>query len=111
MLFWKPWLDTVNFGFEVQSVMALRLLKMAAGGAESSAAPTRMVTEPTVMPEPTVMVPEKVMAVADAQVADAQVADTVVRAQGKSIKTVTKRAKAPIKRRVQGNPRLKGSET
>jgi hypothetical protein len=31
MFFWKPWLDAMRFGFEVQSVIALRLLKIAAG--------------------------------------------------------------------------------
>jgi hypothetical protein len=45
MLFWKPWLDAMRFGFEVQSVIALRLIKIAAGGAESNAEVTRMVTE------------------------------------------------------------------
>jgi hypothetical protein len=35
MLPWKPWLDAMIFGFEVQSVIALRLLKIAAGGVES----------------------------------------------------------------------------
>ena len=32
MLPWKPWLDAMIFGFEVQSVIALRLLKIVAGG-------------------------------------------------------------------------------
>jgi hypothetical protein len=45
MLFWKPWLDAMKFGFEVQSVVTLRLLKIAAGGAEGNAEFTKMVTE------------------------------------------------------------------
>ena len=45
MLFWKPWLDAMKFGFEVQSVVTLRLLKLAAGGAEGNAEFTKMVTE------------------------------------------------------------------
>lgn len=111
MLLWKPWLDAVNFSFEVQSVMALRLLKIAAGGPGSSAEPTRVVTE-------------KVRAVAHAKAADAvasekvqaeadaQAADAVALAQCKGIKTARKRATAPIKRRVRADHhRPKGSET
>jgi hypothetical protein len=91
MLFWKPWLDAMRFGFEVQDVVVLRLFKIAAGGADSSAECTRMVTE-------------KVKAVADAQTAGA-----VALAQGKSITTATERAMAPIRRSVRANHRrLKG---
>ena len=42
MIYWNPWFEAVKFSFEVQSVIAMRLLKIAAGGAGSSA---RMVTE------------------------------------------------------------------
>jgi hypothetical protein len=87
MLLWKPWLDAMRFGFEVQSVIGLRLIKIAAGGAESNAEVTRMVTE-------------KVKALADAQTAGA-----VALAQGKSVKTATKRAMTPIKRSVRANHR------
>jgi hypothetical protein len=91
MLFWKPWLDAMMFGFEVQNVIALRLLKIAAGETGIGAECTRMVTE-------------KIKAVAEAQTAGA-----VALAQGKSITTATKRAMAPIKRRVRANyRRLKG---
>jgi hypothetical protein len=91
MLFWKPWLDAMRFGFEVQSVIALRLIKIAAGGAGSNAEVARMVTE-------------KVKALADAQTAGAGAV-----AQGKNIKVATKRAMTPIKRRVRANHRrLKG---
>jgi hypothetical protein len=91
MLFWKPWLDAMRFGFEVQSVIALRLIKIAAGGAESNAEITRMVTE-------------KIKALADAQNAGA-----VALARGKSVRTASKRAMTPIKRRVRANHRrLKG---
>jgi hypothetical protein len=68
MLLWKPWLDAMRFGFEVQSVIALRLLKIATGGAGSGVESTRMVTE-------------KVKALADAQTAGA-----LALAQGKSVK-------------------------
>jgi hypothetical protein len=87
MLLWKPWLDAMRFGFEVQSVIALRLIKIAAGGAESNAEVTRMVTE-------------KVNALAKAQSAGA-----VALAQGKSVKAATKRAMTPIKRSVRANHR------
>jgi hypothetical protein len=87
MLPWKPWLDAMIFGFEVQSVIALRLLKIAAGGVESDAERTRMVTE-------------KVKALADAQSAGA-----LALAQGKSMKAATKRAMTPIKRSVRANHR------
>ena len=36
MLLWKPWLDAMRFGFEVQSVIALRLIKIAAGEQEAA---------------------------------------------------------------------------
>ena len=87
MLLWKPWLDAMRFGFEVQSVIALRLLKIATGAAGSGVESTRMVTE-------------KVKALADAQTAGA-----IALAQGKSVKAATKRAKSPIKRTVRANHR------
>jgi hypothetical protein len=135
MLIWNPWLDAVKFSFEVQNVIASRLLKIAAEGAGSSAERTRMVIE-------------NVKAAADAPVADAvappqgesivQAADTVALAQGESItqtadavalakgdvaqaadalalpqgesiKTATKLPMALIKRRAHANHRrLKG---
>jgi hypothetical protein len=87
MLYWKPWLDAVRFGFEVQSVIALRLLKIASGGPGGGAERTRMVTE-------------KIRAAAAAQTAGA-----VALAQGKSVKTAARRAMAPVKRRVRSNYR------
>ena len=90
MIYWNPWLEAVKFGFEVQSVIAMRLLKIATGGA-CSAECTRMVTE-------------KIKAAADAHTAGA-----IALAQGKSIRTAAKRAMAPVKRRVRANRRrLKG---
>jgi hypothetical protein len=96
MLIWNPWLDAVKFSFEVQNVMALRLLKIAAEGAGSSVERTRMVTE-------------NVTAVADAQADDAmglaqgestaRADDAVALAQGE----IMKPAMAPINHR-----RLKG---
>jgi hypothetical protein len=84
MLIWNPWLDAVKFGFEVQNVIASRLLKIAAEGASSGAERTRMVTE-------------NIEVVADAQAVDAvalpqgesvaQAADAVALAQGERIKS------------------------
>ena len=91
MIYWNPWFEAVKFSFEVQSVIAMRLLKIAAGGAGSSAECTRMVTE-------------KIKAAADAHTAGA-----IALAQGKSIRTAAKRAMAPVKRRIRANRRrLKG---
>jgi hypothetical protein len=87
MFSWKPWLDAMRFGFEVQSVIALRLLKIGAGGAEGSAESTRMVSE-------------KVSALADAQNAGADAL-----AQGESISVAATRAMTPIKQRVRANLR------
>jgi hypothetical protein len=114
MLIWNPWLDAVKFSFEVQNVMALRLLKIAAEGAGSSVERTRM----------------DVAAVADAQADDAmglaqgestaRADDAVALAQGESIARaddavalaqgeIMKPAMAPIKRRAHANHRrLKG---
>jgi hypothetical protein len=87
MIYWNPWLEAVKFGFEVQSVITMRLLKIASGEAGSAAECMRMITE-------------KVEAAVAAQNAGA-----VALAQGKGIKTATKRAIAPVKRRVRANKR------
>jgi hypothetical protein len=87
MFYWNPWLEAVKFGFEVQSVITLRLVKIAAGGAGSTAESLRMVTEKV---EATVI---------------AQTAGALALAQGKSVKAATKSAMAPIKRRVSANRR------
>jgi len=41
----KAWMDAVKFNLEVQSVVAVRLMKIAAGGATGAAESTRMVQE------------------------------------------------------------------
>jgi hypothetical protein len=87
MLFWKPWWDAMQFGFEVQSVIALRHIKLAGGGVESNAECARMITE-------------KFKAAAEAQMAGA-----VALARGKSVKVAAKRAMTPVKRRVRANHR------
>jgi hypothetical protein len=37
MLFWKSWIDAAQFGHEAQNVIAMRLLKIAAGGQDAAA--------------------------------------------------------------------------
>jgi hypothetical protein len=97
MLIWNPRLDAVKFSFDVQNVIALRLLKIAAEGAASSAERTRMVTE-NVKAEAVTQAADAVALAQGksiAQAADAvalahgkssaQAADAVAPAQGKSI--------------------------
>jgi hypothetical protein len=45
MLFLKTWFDAAQFGFEAQSVIAMRLMKIATGGQDGAAEWTRMVLE------------------------------------------------------------------
>src|SRR4051812_13532564 len=45
MWFMKAWMDTVKFNLEVQSVVSMRLMKIAAGGTKVEAESTRMVQE------------------------------------------------------------------
>jgi hypothetical protein len=40
MLFWKSWIDAAQFCFEAQSVIAMRLMKIATGGQDGEAAHT-----------------------------------------------------------------------
>jgi hypothetical protein len=37
MLFLKSWFDVVQFGLEAQSVIAMRVMKIAAGGQDGAA--------------------------------------------------------------------------
>jgi hypothetical protein len=45
LLFWKTWIEAAQFRFEAQSVIAMRLLKIATGGQAAAAECTRMVLE------------------------------------------------------------------
>src|SRR4029077_3857024 len=85
MLFWKAWMDAAQFGFEAQGVIAMRLMKIAAGGQDGVAECTRMVLE-------------KIDAVTAAHTAGA-----LALAGGKSVEAATKLAMAPVKRRVRAN--------
>ena len=69
-------MDAAQFGFEAQSVIAMRLLKIASGGQDAAGECTRMVLE-------------KIGAIAFLG--------------GKSAEAATKLAMAPIRRRVHAN--------
>jgi hypothetical protein len=85
MLFWKSWIDAAQFSFEAQSVVAMRLMKIATGGQDGAAECTRMLLE-------------KIDAVTAAHTAGA-----LALAGGKSVEAATKLAMAPVKRRVHAN--------
>jgi hypothetical protein len=91
MRFVKAWMDAVKFNLEVQSVVAMRLMKIAAGGATGAAESTKMVREK-----------------AEASVA-ALTAGALALAKGGSVKAATKAAMVPVKKRVRANrKRLSG---
>jgi hypothetical protein len=91
MWVFNGWMDAVKFNLEVQSVIAMRLMKIAAGGATGAAETTRMVQEK-----------------AEASVA-ALTAGSLALAKGKSVKAATKAAMVPVKKRVRANrKRLSG---
>jgi hypothetical protein len=81
MLFWKAWIDAAQFCLEAQSVIAMRLMKIATGGQDSAAECTRMVLE-------------KIDAGAAAHTAGA-----LALVGGKSVEAATELAMAPIKPR------------
>jgi hypothetical protein len=85
MLFWKSWIDAAQFCFEAQSVIAMRLMKIATGGQDGAAEGTRMVLE-------------KIDAGAAAHTAGA-----IALVGGKSVEAATELAMEPIKRRVRAN--------
>jgi hypothetical protein len=85
MLFWNSWIEAAQFSFEAQSVVTMRLMKIATGGQDGAAECTRMVLE-------------KIDAVTAAHTAGA-----LALAGGKSIEAATKLAMAPVKRRVRAN--------
>jgi hypothetical protein len=81
----KAWMDAMKFNLEVQSVVSMRLMKIAAGGASGTAESTRMIQEK-----------------AEASVA-ALTAGTLALARGRSVKAATKAAIVPVKKRVRAN--------
>jgi hypothetical protein len=83
--FWTDWIDAAALGIEAQGVIAMRLLKIAAGGAAADA-------------ECQLMVAEKFAAITDGQGAAAA---ALVRGQGFQVATAL--AMAPMRRRVRAN--------
>jgi hypothetical protein len=87
----NPWLElslnAVQMGMEAQSVIALRMLRLATGGARMEAEASRMVTE-------------KVAAAAEAQVVAA-----VSALSGRSPNIVAGRALRVVRKRVRANKR------
>ena len=45
MFFLKSWLDAAQFGLEAQNVIAMRVMKIAAGGQDGAAECTQMMLE------------------------------------------------------------------
>jgi hypothetical protein len=87
----KAWMDAVKFNLDVQSVVAMRLMKIAAGGATGAAESTRMVREK-----------------GQASVA-ALTAGSLALAKGRNIRAATKAAMVTVKKRVRANrKRLSG---
>ena len=84
---WENWVDAGRFTLEAQSVIALRLMRIAGGGALGAREAQRMVTE-------------KVTALAAAQMAGG-----LALASGKSFEAAAKLAAAPIRSRVRANHR------
>ena len=82
---WRNWIEAGRFAFDVQQVVAARMMRFAMGGPQGAAEAQRMVLE-------------KVTVVSAAQVA----AGTAL-ATGKSLATAAKRAATPIKRQVRAN--------
>jgi hypothetical protein len=85
MLFLKSWFDVAQFGLEAQSVIAMRVMKIAAGGQDGAAESTRMVLEKF-----------------DAAGASFT-AGALALAGGKSMEAAAKLAMIPVRRRVQAN--------
>src|SRR5258708_15650110 len=91
--YWKLWVDVLNIGLDAQRVIAMRLAKIAKGGAAAEAECRRMGSE-------------KFLAAAAARDA---AAGALVRGKGRDI--APRLALAPIERPVPRNPRrLRGSE-
>jgi hypothetical protein len=85
MWFVKSWVEAVQFGLDVQAVIAMRLMKIAAGGRGSGTECTRMVMEKF------------------ETVAASQTAGALALAEGKSLEAATDLAMLPVKRRVRAN--------
>lgn len=84
---WTNWLDGLRFAAEAQNVIALRLMRIAAGGPQAAREARRMISE-------------KLEAFALAEIA---AADAI--AHGRSFDVAAARAFAPVRQRVHANSR------
>jgi hypothetical protein len=83
--FWKSWMDAAEFGLEAQSVIGMRLIKIASGGPTGAAEWAGMMTE-------------KFVAAAAAQNAGA-----IALASGKSMEAAAELALEPVRRGLRAN--------
>jgi len=82
---WKFWTDACQVGLDAQQVIAMRLIRISAGGASAEAECGRMVSE-------------KVCAAVDAQAAGA-----IALVDGKGLGAAAMAALAPVKQAVRAN--------
>lgn len=85
--FLDSWIEAMRFACETQSVVALRLARIAEGGPLAEAETRRMIAEKT-----------------DALI-DAEVAALNALADGEGLLTAAERAYGPVRRRVHANSR------
>ncbi len=85
--FWRNWIDAGRLALDAQSVIAMRVMRLASGGPLVAAETQRMTTEKIGTP------------------AAAQLAGALALASGKGAGIAAKRAMTPIRRRVQANRR------
>jgi hypothetical protein len=84
---WAAWLDAASFGAEAQRVIALRMMRLAAGGAVSASEAQRMLVEKVI---------------ANAQ---AQFAACMTLAAGGRIQAAARAAGRPYRKAVRANHR------
>jgi hypothetical protein len=87
MNIFNSWLETMQFGADVQKVMATRMMLFASGGPKVAAETQKMVTE-------------KMLACGESQMAF-----LAALATGASLHTASRRAHTPYRRRVRANKR------
>ncbi len=83
----NAWVESMRFACEVQGVVAMRLMRLAQGGAQADA-------------EAQLMIAEKIEAFADAEIAMAQALS-----EGEDFLAAAERGYAPLRRCVSANNR------
>jgi hypothetical protein len=84
---WRTWIDAARFALDAQSVIALRMQRLAAGGPQATEEAQRMILEKF------------------GALAAAQVAGSIALASGSSLAVASQRAAAPVRRSVRANRR------